>query len=102
MLQKLRFQKSMYELREGRKMRPQTFASMLSNQLYQRRFGPFFVEPIVAGLDPVTKESFVCSMDLIGCVTQPRDFVVSGSSEEQMFGEVSDVPRLLLDFHVHI
>ena len=51
------------------------------------RFGPFFVEPIVAGLDPVTKESFICSMDLIGCKTLPNDFVVAGTAEEQLLGK---------------
>ena len=76
----------MYELREGRKMRPKTFAAMLSNLLYERRFGPFFVEPIVAGIDPATKEPFICSMDLIGCKTLPEDFVVGGTSDDQLYG----------------
>ena len=47
-------------------MKPKTFANMVSNMLYERRFGPFFVEPIVAGLDPVTFKPYVCGMDLIG------------------------------------
>ena len=34
--------------------------------LYERRFGPFFVEPFVAGLDPVTFQPYICNMDLIG------------------------------------
>jgi 20S proteasome subunit beta 3 len=106
----------MYELREGRKMKPKTFASMLSNMLYERRyerpksqniqinklfdwnflknrlicfvyrFGPFFVEPIVAGLDPVTKEGYIYCMDLIGAITEPLDFVVGGTAEEQLLG----------------
>ena len=102
----------MYELKESRKMKPKTFANMVSNMLYERRwllllgphqllfsfcsvinigvfiftlslllfaplssfpvppflpilllrFGPFFVEPIVAGLDPVTFEPYICNM----------------------------------------
>ncbi len=56
-------------------MKPKTFASMVSNMLYERRFGPFFVEPIVAGLDPVTFEPYVCNMDLIGCINNPSDFI---------------------------
>jgi 20S proteasome subunit beta 3 len=87
--EKLKFRTNMYELKEGRKMKPQTFAAMLSNMLYERRFGPFFVEPIVAGLDPVTKESYICAMDCIGCKTVPDDFVVAGTAEEQLFGESS-------------
>ncbi len=77
----------MYELREGRKMKPSTFSAMLSNMLYERRFGPFFVEPVVAGIDPVTKQSYLCAMDLIGCQTTPEDFVVGGTAEEQLYGE---------------
>lgn len=84
---KLKFRTSLYELKEGRKIKPKTFASMLSNMLYERRFGPFFVEPIVAGLDPVTKESYICAMDLIGSKTHPNDFVVGGTADEQLYGE---------------
>ena len=85
-LQKLKFRTNLYELREGHKMSPKTFAAMLSNMLYERRFGPFFVEPIVAGLDPVDKKPFICSMDLIGCQTKPNDFVVAGTAEDQLYG----------------
>lgn len=85
-LEKLKFRANLYELKEGRTMKPETFASMLSNMLYERRFGPFFVEPIVAGLDPVSKQSYICNMDLIGCKTLPNDFVVGGSADEQLLG----------------
>ena len=64
--QKIEFRMNMYELKESRQMKPKTFANMVSNMLYERRFGPFFVEPIVAGLDPVTFEPYICNMDLIG------------------------------------
>lgn len=50
------------------------------------RFGPYFVEPVVAGLDPKTNEPFVASLDLIGCPMIPEDFVVSGTCTEQMYG----------------
>jgi 20S proteasome subunit beta 3 len=92
-LQKIKFRTNMYELREGKKMKATTFAAMLSNMLYERRFGPYFVEPIVAGLDPVSKQSFICAMDLIGNRTEPVDFVVSGTAEEQLYGEL----RLIKD-----
>ena len=68
--QKIEFRMNMYELKESRQMKPKTFANMVSNMLYERRFGPFFVEPIVAGLDPVTFEPYICNMDLIGRVTR--------------------------------
>jgi len=84
--QKIEFRRNMYELKEGRQMKPKTFANMVSNMMYERRFGPFFVEPIVAGLDPVTFEPYICNMDLIGCITEPEDFVSGGTPEEQLMG----------------
>ena len=50
------------------------------------RFGPYFIEPVVAGLDPKTNEPFICSLDLIGCPMVTEDFVVSGTCTEQMYG----------------
>ncbi|XP_076680082.1 proteasome subunit beta type-3 [Andrena cerasifolii] len=85
-MERLRFRVNLYELKESRKIHPKTFASMVSNLLYERRFGPYFVEPIVAGLDPVTYEPFLCNMDLIGCISQPGNFVVGGTCSEQLYG----------------
>lgn len=84
--QKLSFRKSLYELKENRAMAPRTFAAMLSNMLYENRFGPFFVEPIVAGLEPVTHKPFICNMDLIGCPDETDDFVVGGTATAQLYG----------------
>lgn len=50
------------------------------------RFGPYYTEPVIAGLDPVTHEPFICSLDLIGCPMVTDDFVVSGTCSEQMYG----------------
>lgn len=50
------------------------------------RFGPYFVEPVIVGLDPKTDKPFVASMDLIGCPMLVDDFVVSGTCSEQMYG----------------
>jgi len=84
--QRLRFRLNLYELRENRRVQPQTFASMVSNLLYERRFGPYFTEPVVAGLDAKTGEPYICNMDLIGCLNEPKDFVVSGTCSEQLYG----------------
>lgn len=84
--QKMEFRKNMYELTENRKMTPTTYANVLSNMLYERRFGPFFVNPVVAGLDAKTGEPYISSMDVIGCMTEPHDFAVAGTCEEQLFG----------------
>lgn len=83
---KLQFRKNLYEVRENRTMEPKVYAAMLSSFLYERRFGPYFVEPVIAGLHPKTFEPFICNMDLIGCPNQPDDFVVAGTCGEQLYG----------------
>ncbi|XP_047470165.1 proteasome subunit beta type-3-like [Penaeus indicus] len=85
-LQRLKFRIKMYEMREGRKVKPRTLMAMVQNLLYERRFGPYFVEPVIAGLDPVTKDPYICALDLIGCPCEPADFVVSGTSAESLYG----------------
>ncbi|GCC36757.1 hypothetical protein chiPu_0015255 [Chiloscyllium punctatum] len=84
--QRLKFRLNLYELKEGRQIKPKTFMSMVSNLLYERRFGPYYVEPVIAGLDPKTYQPFICSLDLIGCPMETEDFVVSGTCAEQMYG----------------
>uniref|UniRef100_A0A6M2DI06 Proteasome subunit beta n=1 Tax=Xenopsylla cheopis TaxID=163159 RepID=A0A6M2DI06_XENCH len=84
--EKLRFRKNLYELRENRKILPKTFAYMTSNFLYEHRFGPYFVEPVIAGLTPDTFEPYICQMDFIGCKSESVDFVVSGTCTEQLYG----------------
>jgi len=84
-IQRLKFRVKMYEMREGRPVAPATLSAMIQNLLYERRFGPYFVEPIIAGLD-AKGEPYVCGFDLIGCASNPPDFAVSGSCEENLFG----------------
>jgi 20S proteasome subunit beta 3 len=83
---RLMFRKNLYEIRENRVMEPERFAAMLSSFLYEHRFGPYFIEPVIAGLDPKTHKPYICNMDLIGCINEPDDFVVAGTCEEQLFG----------------
>ncbi|KAI3381662.1 hypothetical protein SNEBB_004559 [Seison nebaliae] len=85
--QKADFRVKLYELRENRQIRPKTLMHMMSSLLYQQRFGPFFVEPIIAGLDQ--KDNFrpyIASCDLIGCPLEAEDFVVTGTCEKQLYG----------------
>ena len=49
-------------------------------------FGPYFVEPVIAGIDPITLEPFVANLDFIGCPMVATDFAVSGTCTEQMYG----------------
>ena len=83
---RIKFRTNMYELRENRKMRPRTLAALLSSFMYEKRFGPYFLEPIVAGIDDKTGEPFICGMDVIGCQEMPEDFTVAGTCNEQLYG----------------
>ena len=56
---------NMFNLREERVMKPSTFGHMVSAMLYEKRFGPYFCEPVVAGLDADGKP-YITAMDLIG------------------------------------
>ncbi|TQD69150.1 hypothetical protein C1H46_045317 [Malus baccata] len=63
--QRLMFRHKLYQLREERDMKPETFASLVSAILYEKRFGPYFTQPVIAGLGDEDKP-FICTMDSIG------------------------------------
>ncbi|VDP05496.1 unnamed protein product [Soboliphyme baturini] len=90
-VQRMLFRRNVYELRENRHVSPKVFVRMLSNLLYEMRFGPYFCEPIVAGLEPKTYEPYIAGMDLIGCVTEPEDFVTTGTGALQLYGLCENV-----------
>lgn len=81
-----RYKVNMYRLREERPIAPTTFANLVSSSLYEKRFGPYFVSPVVAGLEPKTGKPFICGFDSIGCIDFAKDFIVSGTATEQLFG----------------
>uniref|UniRef100_A0A0B7KKH7 Proteasome subunit beta n=4 Tax=Clonostachys TaxID=110564 RepID=A0A0B7KKH7_BIOOC len=81
-----RYKTNMYRLREERPIAPRTMANLVSSSLYERRFGPYFVSPVVAGLDPKTSKPFICGFDSIGCIDFAKDFIVSGTASDQLFG----------------
>jgi len=84
--QLLEFRMNLYKLKEERDMSPQVFNHLLSSLLYEKRFGPYFVEPVVAGLDAVTNQPFISSMDLIGATELSDTFAVSGTCTGNMYG----------------
>mmetsp|Transcript_15197 Transcript_15197/g.24841 ORF Transcript_15197/g.24841 Transcript_15197/m.24841 type:complete len:205 (-) Transcript_15197:146-760(-) len=83
--QLLRFRMNLYELREEREMTPKVFTNLLSTMLYEKRFGPYFCEPVIAGLDENGKP-FLSTMDLIGAQAAAKDFVVAGTCDGNLYG----------------
>lgn len=82
----LKFRTSMYNLREdGRVIRPRAFAQLVSSTLYGKRFGPYYVEPVIAGLED-NGIPFICSTDVIGCINFAKDFVVAGTASNSLYG----------------
>jgi len=84
--EKMRFKHNLYNLREERDMSCRTFSNMVSSMLYERRFGPWFVEPVVVGLEGEENKPYLCSMDLIGAPVLTEDFVVGGTCDQFLFG----------------
>ena len=83
--QLLKMRMNLYKLREERDMKPETFSALLTSILYGKRFGPYFTEPVVAGLNE-KNEPFLSAMDLIGAPVFTNDFVVSGTSTPNLYG----------------
>lgn len=50
-----------------------------------RSFGPYFSEPVIAGLGPEDKP-FLCGMDLLGAQVRTGDFMVAGDCTEALYG----------------
>ena len=78
--QTFRHRINMYKMKEERSIQPETFAKLVSSTLYEKRFGPYFVEPVIAGINTETNEPFIAATDLIGCINFAKDFVVSGTA----------------------
>ena len=83
--EKMRYKVNLYKLQEERVITPKTFSHLVSSTLYEKRFGPYYAEPVIAGIDE-HGDSFICSTDLIGCTTFPNDFVVTGTADQQLYG----------------
>lgn len=81
----LEFRTNHYKLKEEREISVQTLSHLLSTLLYEKRFGPYFCEPIIAGLDAKNKP-YLSSMDLIGAPVVEKEFVVSGTCTGNLFG----------------
>uniref|UniRef100_A0A7N0UXF9 Uncharacterized protein n=1 Tax=Kalanchoe fedtschenkoi TaxID=63787 RepID=A0A7N0UXF9_KALFE len=74
--QRFVFNHKLYQLREERDMKPETFP---------KRFGPYFCQSVIAGLGDDDK-LFICTMDSIGAKELAKDFVVAGTASESLYG----------------
>ncbi|CAD6889271.1 unnamed protein product [Tilletia controversa] len=83
--QRFRYRVNMFSMKEERVIEPDTFTKLVSSTLYERRFGPYFIEPVIAGLS-ASDEPFIAATDLIGCPNYAKDFVVSGTASDKLFG----------------
>lgn len=79
----------MYTIKEERDIEPEAFTHLVSSTLYQRRFGNYFAEPVIAGLRKTPEgelKPYIAATDLIGCINFAKDFVVAGTASEKLFG----------------
>lgn len=86
---KFQYRVKLYELREERQMSAKVFSAMTSAMLYEKRFGPYFVEPIIAGLQDNGEGKlvpFIYAMDLIGAGVTTDNFLVGGTASEELYG----------------
>ncbi len=79
-------------MNEGRDIKPATFTQMVSSMLYSKRFGNWFVEPVIAGLN-ADGSPYISAMDLIGAAVFTNDFCVAGSSSENLYGMAESLYR---------
>lgn len=82
---------------ERRFISPKALASLTSHILYQRKRMPYYVEPLVVGLEkllpPQTDKEgqprfrpFLCSLDMIGARSQTDSFVCAGVATQSLYG----------------
>ena len=83
--QLLKSKLNMYKLKEDRDIKVETFSALLTHILYEKRFGPYFCEPIVAGLKD-DGSPFISGMDLLGAPVFAKDFVVAGTCASNLNG----------------
>ena len=83
--QVLQFKCNMYKFAEHREIKPETFSGLLSTCLYEKRFSPWFCEPVVAGLTE-DNQPYISAMDLLGAPVVTREYAVSGTCTSNLHG----------------
>ena len=84
----MKFKMNLYKLKEGREMKASVFSKLVATSLYEKRWGPYFIAPVIAGLDKVGDEwrPIVCTYDSIGCQSDHCNFEVAGTGGELLYG----------------
>ncbi|KAK2196518.1 bifunctional Proteasome beta-type subunit [Babesia duncani] len=81
----IEFRANMFELNSESQLSVTSLAHLVSSMLYSKRFGPYFIASLVAGIDKDNKPVITC-FDLIGAPCNAKDFVVIGTCTEQLYG----------------
>lgn len=85
----MKFKNNLYKLNEGKDLTASTFSKLVSTSLYEKRFGPYFVSPVVAGLDKISDTEYkpvICTYDSIGYREHNGQFEVAGTGSELLYG----------------
>jgi 20S proteasome subunit beta 3 len=78
----MRYKLKMYQLREGKDMKPETFARLVGTTLYEHRASPFYLMPTVIGIE--NGKPILVNYDSIGTYSGNEAFVFQGSSATNM------------------
>ena len=81
----------MYQLRENRDMNVRAFIALVGSTLYDHRFSPFYINPVIAGLEK--GEPIIASSDYIGCMTVNEDFACDGTAGDNFLGLMESYSR---------
>lgn len=92
-MNKIHFRTEMYKLREERDIGGKAFSALIASMLYEARFGPWFIEPVIASIDKKNGAVYLCAMDLIGAPCEPEDYVCAGTCAESLHGMCEAVWR---------
>lgn len=70
-------------------MKASTYSKLVSTSLYEKRFGPYMISPVVAGLDKISETEYapvVCTYDSIGYREHSNGWECAGTASELLSG----------------
>ncbi|EPR78924.1 20S proteasome component beta 3 [Spraguea lophii 42_110] len=86
---------NLYNLNEGRNMQEEV-VDMLSYILYEKRFTPYYTQPVIAGRNKENKY-YVASMDCVGCIDSSNSFMAAGTASNNLMGLAENLYREDMD-----